>query len=53
LARSREIRRALEAVNAAPDVRADRVADARLRMAQGTYTFQAEVVARRILDQRA
>ena len=44
---------ALEAAKAAPDVRADKVADTQQRIAQGTYTVKAEVVAREILDQRA
>jgi flagellar biosynthesis anti-sigma factor FlgM len=44
---------ALEAANAAPDVRADKVSDAKQRIAQGTYTVNAEVVARGILDKRA
>jgi flagellar biosynthesis anti-sigma factor FlgM len=44
---------ALEAANAAPDVRADQVAAAKQRIAQGTYTVNAEVVARGILDKRA
>jgi flagellar biosynthesis anti-sigma factor FlgM len=51
--RSREMHQALEAANAAPDVRADKVADAKQRIAQGTYTVNAEVVARGILDKRA
>jgi flagellar biosynthesis anti-sigma factor FlgM len=51
--RSREMHQALEAANAAPDVRAQKVADAKHRIAQGTYTVNAEVVARGILDKRA
>jgi flagellar biosynthesis anti-sigma factor FlgM len=51
--RSREMHEALDAANAAPDVRADKVADAKQRIAQGTYTVKAEVVARGILDKRA
>ena len=51
--RSREMHQALEAANAAPDVRADKVNDAKARIAQGTYTVKAEVVARGILDTRA
>ena len=51
--RSREMHQALEAANAAPDVRADKVNDAKARIAQGTYTVKAEVVARGILDKRA
>jgi len=52
-ARSRELNAALDAANAAPDVRADKVNDAKQRIAQGTYTVNAEVVARRILDTTA
>jgi flagellar biosynthesis anti-sigma factor FlgM len=51
--RSREMHQALEAANAAPDVRTDKVNDAKQRIAQGTYTVKAEVVARGILDTRA
>jgi len=43
----------LEAANAAPDVRADKVNDAKQRIAQGTYSVKAEVVARGILDTTA
>jgi flagellar biosynthesis anti-sigma factor FlgM len=52
-ARGRELSAALEAANAAPDVRADKVEDAKQRIAQGTYTVDAETVARRILDTSA
>ena len=51
--RSREMHRALELASAAPDVRADKVNAAKQRIAQGTYTVNAEVVARGILDTRA
>jgi flagellar biosynthesis anti-sigma factor FlgM len=43
------MRWALEAAQAAPDVRADKVADVKRRIAQGTYTIDFEVVARRML----
>jgi flagellar biosynthesis anti-sigma factor FlgM len=43
------MRLALEAAAAAPDVRADKVADVRWRIARGTYTIDAEAVARRML----
>jgi flagellar biosynthesis anti-sigma factor FlgM len=52
-ARSREMHQALDAANAAPDVRADKVAETKQRIAQGTYTVKADVVARGILDKRA
>jgi flagellar biosynthesis anti-sigma factor FlgM len=51
--RSREMHQALAAAHAAPDVRADKVNDAKQRIAQGTYTVKAEVVARGILDTKA
>ena len=51
--RSREMHQALEAANAAPDVRSDKVNDAKQRIAQGTYSVKAEVVAKGILDTRA
>ncbi len=52
-ARSQELHRALETAKAAPDVRADKVAEAKQRIAQGTYTVNADVVARGILDTKA
>jgi flagellar biosynthesis anti-sigma factor FlgM len=51
--RSREMHQALAAAHASPDVRADKVADAKQRIAQGTYTVNAEAVARGILDKPA
>jgi flagellar biosynthesis anti-sigma factor FlgM len=51
--RSREMHQALEAAHAAPDVRSDKVNDAKQRIAQGTYSVNAEVVAKGILDTRA
>jgi flagellar biosynthesis anti-sigma factor FlgM len=52
-ARGRELNAALDAANAAPDVRTDKVNDVKQRIAQGTYAVNAEVVARRILDTSA
>ncbi len=51
--RSREMHQALEAANAAPDVRSDKVNDAKQRIAQGSYSVKAETIARGILDTRA
>ncbi len=51
--RSHELHKALESASAAPDVRADKVAEARQRIAQGTYTVNADAVARGILDTKA
>ena len=44
---------ALQAAYAAPDVRQDKVNDAKQRIAAGTYTVDAGVVARGILDTKA
>src|SRR5512140_137875 len=51
--RSREMHSALQAAYAAPDVRQDKVNDAKQRIAAGTYTVDAGVVARGILDTKA
>jgi negative regulator of flagellin synthesis FlgM len=51
--RSREMHQALAAANAAPDVRTDKVDAAKQRIAQGTYSVNAEAVAKGILDTRA
>lgn len=52
-ARARELHAAREAAQAAPDVREDKVADARQRIENGTYRVDAEAIARRMLDRRA
>jgi len=52
-ARARELHAALDAAKAAPDVREDKVADARQRIESGTYRVDAEAIARRMLDRRA
>jgi flagellar biosynthesis anti-sigma factor FlgM len=52
-ARSREMHAALQAAYAAPDVRQEKVNDAKQRIAAGTYTVNADVVARGILDTKA
>jgi flagellar biosynthesis anti-sigma factor FlgM len=44
---------ALAAAHAAPDVRTDKVEAAKQRIAQGTYSVNAEAVARGILDTKA
>jgi negative regulator of flagellin synthesis FlgM len=51
--RSREMHQALAAAHAAPDVRTDKVEAAKQRIAQGTYSVNAEAVAKGILDTRA
>lgn len=48
--RSRELHGALAAANAAPDVRADKVADVRRRLENGTYVIDPTRIARGILD---
>jgi negative regulator of flagellin synthesis FlgM len=51
--RSRELHGAMAAAKAAPDVRADRVADVRRRLDNGTYVVDPTRIARGILDSRA
>ncbi len=51
--RSRELHGALAAAKDAPDVRADRVADVRRRLDNGTYLVDPTRIARGILDSRA
>lgn len=47
--RSRLIAKTSEAVAAAPDVRAERVADIKARISAGTYSVKGELVAEAIL----
>ena len=47
--RARELRSALKAVQAAPDVREDRIAALQREIAAGTYHIPAEKLARAIL----
>jgi negative regulator of flagellin synthesis FlgM len=51
--RSRELHGALAAAQAAPDVRAEKVADVRRRLENGTYVIDPTRIARGILDSRA
>jgi negative regulator of flagellin synthesis FlgM len=51
--RGREIQTALSAVKSAPDVRADKVAEVRKRLENGTYVIDPTRIARGILDSRA
>ena len=46
---ARQKARALEAVEAAPDVRADRVAELRQQIQNGTYNVTAEQLADRLI----
>lgn len=52
-ARSRELHSAMSAVQAAPDVRADKVADVRNRLDNGTYIVDPTRIARGILNTSA
>ena len=47
---AREASRALQVVEAAPDVRADRVAELRAKIARGDYQPDAKEIAREILN---
>jgi negative regulator of flagellin synthesis FlgM len=51
-ARGRELAKAQQAVEDAPDVRADRVADIKQRIADGTYNVPADVLARKLLGDK-
>jgi flagellar biosynthesis anti-sigma factor FlgM len=52
-ARARELHAALKAVQDAPDVRAEIVADVRTRLAEGRYDLDSEATAGGILDLQA
>jgi flagellar biosynthesis anti-sigma factor FlgM len=47
---SRELSRARQAVDAAPDVRADKVAAIKKRIEDGTYSVSPELLARKLLE---
>ncbi len=51
--RAMELHAAMEAARDVPDVREDKVADARQRISNGTYKVDAEQIARRMLDRLA
>ena len=48
--RSRELARARQAVDAAPDVRADKVAEIKKRIEDGTYSVSPELLARKLIE---
>lgn len=48
--RSRELARARQAVDAAPDVRADKVAEIKKRIEDGTYSVSPHLLAQKLLD---
>jgi negative regulator of flagellin synthesis FlgM len=51
-ARGRELAKAQQAVDATPDVRADKVSDIKQRIADGTYHVSADVLARKLLGDK-
>lgn len=51
--RARELHEALRVAKAAPDVRTEKVAETRQRLADGTYELDAAATARRMIDRRA
>lgn len=48
--RSRELARARQAVDAAPDVRAERVAEIKKQLEEGTYSVSPELLAKKLLE---
>jgi negative regulator of flagellin synthesis FlgM len=48
--RSRELARARQAVDAAPDVRTDKVASIKKRIEDGTYSVSPQALASKILE---
>jgi flagellar biosynthesis anti-sigma factor FlgM len=48
--RARELARARQAVDEAPEVRAEKVADIKKRLEDGTYTVSPKLLAHKLLD---
>lgn len=48
--KSRELARARQAVEDAPEVRADKVADIKKRIEDGTYSVSPQALARKLLE---
>jgi len=48
--RSRELARARQAVDATPEVRAEKVAEIKKRIEDGTYTVSPHLLARKLLE---
>ena len=48
--RSRELARARQAVDETPEVRADKVADIKKRIEDGTYSVSPQVLARKLME---
>ena len=48
--RARELARARQAVDEAPEVRSEKVADIKKRIEDGTYSVSPKVLARKLLD---
>ena len=48
--RSRELARARQAVDDAPEVRADKVADIKKRIEDGTYSVSPQMLARKLME---
>jgi flagellar biosynthesis anti-sigma factor FlgM len=48
---ARELARARQAVDAAPEVRSDKVASIKKRIEDGTYSVSPELLARKLLQQ--
>ena len=49
-AKARELAKARQAVDEAPDVRAEKVADIKKRLEDGTYSVSPKILARKLLD---